>query len=210
MNRAVVGFCPYCGGAGLVCPAHEQNSSELIFVCDECLSVFESIEDLNHRKARALKNRYEELTMQQALELGLDEHLMKFDGKKWISNTSDNESVLPDTPVEKSASHLEALEVIRKHLSELVPKAYVLDAIMKDFERHEDIASEFAFRIRSGQIPDKPVTIRIGEDVFTANSLMRDYKQITTLRDAYSFLAFLREDPQAAISMIKRKFPQKD
>lgn len=210
MNGVIVGYCPYCGGTGLLRPAHEQNSSDLIFVCDECLSVFESMEDLKNRKCRALKSRYEELTMEQAMQSGLGEYLMRFDGNRWVSCMGDEEPVLQNFPAEKSTSHLRDLETIRKYLFELVPRVDVVDAILKNFEKHEDLASEFAFCVRYGQAPEEQVTVCIGEDKFTAYSLMRDHKRIATLWDAYSFLAFLRDDPHAALDMLKRRLPIKD
>ena len=151
--------------------------------------------------------------MQQAMRAGLGAYAMRFDGKRWIPVTGvevSDESRSKSASQETNFSHVKNLEIIRKHLIETEMRENVINAIMKNFETHEDLASEFAYRICYHITPAPCVTVCLGSDVFSADSLMKDYKRIATLHDAYSYLAFLKDDPDCAVKMLKRGLPIKD
>ena len=78
-NEIIVAFCPLCEGAGLVSPAREVDTKDPVFVCDECLAVYESLEDLAEGKFRELRAQHELLTKEEAEFAGLGKYLMYFD-----------------------------------------------------------------------------------------------------------------------------------
>jgi len=128
-------------------------------------------------------------------------------------NEIPNHNLIPSFTVRKYEKCFyggKSLEIIRKYLIESRLKETVVNAIMENFERHEDIASEFAYRICYSTTPPQCVTICVEDDVFSADSLMRDYKRIVTLHDAYSYLTFLKDDPDCAVKMLKKGLPIKD
>jgi tRNA(Ile)-lysidine synthase TilS/MesJ len=43
-----------------------------------------------------------------------------------------------------------------------------------------------------------------------AETLMMKYKRLDTLHDAYSYLAFLRDEPDEALKLLERGLPIKD
>ena len=77
------------------------------------------------------------------------------------------------------------------------------------FDRHPDIENEFATWIQNGRIPEKPVAVHVCGKEYTAYTLMREFQGIKSYYDAYSMLAFLKDDPEYAASLLKRGLPIK-
>lgn len=216
----IVGFCSFCEEAGLVSPAREEGATDVVFVCDECLAVYESLEALKTRTFRELKSRYTLLTEEEANAAGLGGHLLRFDAniKKWVpvSNAEVSDETLSSAPECASAPSdtvqpcTEDLEAIRNYLIKCNLRDIVITAVMKNFEHHGDIAAELAYRIREGAFPSPCVSVNVGGECFTAQSLMAKYKRFNALHEAYSYLAFLRDEPEEASKLLARGLPIKD
>ena len=209
MNDVIVGFCPFCGREGFICPAREQGSERIFFVCDECLNTFGSIEDMKDKKVQHISSAYSELTLQQALDAGLGKFVMRFDGKEWVHVEPSTESQIAVLHQDKESDQNGDLQSIREYLSSLGMREDTRNVIMKRIEKYSDIVSEFACRITRDFTPSPSITVCIGEKTFSADSLMSDYKRIDSLHAAYSYLAFLRDDPDCAVKLLKRGLPIK-
>lgn len=74
------------------------------------------------------------------------------------------------------------------------------------WNRNSDIKKEFAFFVKNGKYPDKPVEV-CG---WTAKKLFEEYKgQLKWVSECYIILMCLREDPEKWLEVIRKGFPIK-
>ena len=99
-------------------------------------------------------------------------------------------------------------EVVYDYLQKEELKEHVIEALIHRLSQCPEIFDEFEGRITAAE-PLNPVSILVGEEAFTAEKLMK-YPCLSKLYKAYSYLAFLKEDPIYALLMLKEGFPLED
>lgn len=211
----IIGFCPLCEGMGFILPAQEEYTADIVFACEYCENIFESLDDLKRKKARQRRSRYVFLSTEEAELAGLGKYLLYFDTaiNKWVpfsdASASEKEEAI-DTSEGANAPSDKDIESIRRYLVEIGMKDVVIAAVKKKFERHADLAVEFSYRICNGEFPPSCVSVHVENESFTAESLMKKHNRFETLHEAYSYLAFLRDEPNEALKMLERGLPVKD
>lgn len=85
---------------------------------------------------------------------------------------------------------------------------FVINNLVNRLSQHPEICEEFKERI-AGLEPVHPVSVYINGESFTANKLM-EYPSLSKLYKAYSYLVFLKDDPEYAFIMLKQGLPLMD
>lgn len=85
----------------------------------------------------------------------------------------------------------------------------IITAVMQLFDNHRNIEDEFAYWIQYGKTPDAPITIQFRGKEYSAETLLRDFKGITSYYDAYSMLVLLSDNPEYATMLLDRGLPIK-
>lgn len=83
-DKYSLGFCPYCDGQGLLFVAKNANCKPYI-VCDEAYHEFDSMQDVETKKLRAvpfnLNHNY--VSLDEAIKLGYGKYIYVFKNNNW-------------------------------------------------------------------------------------------------------------------------------
>lgn len=99
-------------------------------------------------------------------------------------------------------------KTIYDYLKEEELEDFVINNLINRLSQHPEICEEFKERI-AGFEPVHPVSVHVNGESFTANKLM-EYPSLSKLYQAYSYLVFLKDDPEYALTMLKQGLPLMD